>query len=56
MARFNAMVLALIAGAVIGTVLRPGLLEIVIVGALIFATAGVVRARRRQHRTEPDVA
>ncbi|MDY3558909.1 hypothetical protein R5W23_006085 [Gemmata sp. JC673] len=56
MVGFNATVLALIAGIVIGTVLRPGLLEVAIVGALVYAVARVGRPKRRQTGAERHLA
>jgi hypothetical protein len=48
MSRFNVVVIVLAFGAVLGTVLRPGLLEVAIVTAAICGIAAVYRSAGRR--------
>ncbi len=43
MARFNRLVLTLALGAVLGTIARPGVLEVAVVAAVVCVTATLSR-------------
>ena len=54
MAQFNAMVLMLAAGAVIGTVVRPGVIEVAIVAAAVCGAAALYRRLSGRPDAEPE--
>lgn len=51
MMRFNTAVLTLAVGAVIGTVTRPGVLEVAVVAAVVCVAAALFRQRSARRVT-----
>ncbi len=50
MARFGALVIAMVIGAILGTVLRPSIIEIVVVAVGLMTIVALCRDSRRNAR------